>query len=433
MRRIRMLQMGASSKFLLLSFRIRCSPKKKTNQRVALFFHFASRSFDVCFLNDIAVANSSLIREYSLVDPRVKDLMLTVKRWTKAYKINSAKDNYISSYGWMNLVIFYLQCLNFVPNLQCPNLMKAVGVTRDPEEFWHSVNNLDTCSLLFTQIVQANAWKQPEELKDIPVAGLMYGFFEFYSNRFPSSFFAISMKRGNVSLPKLTCRKRSTFFCIEDPFETFDSHCPHDLGTPANEGCANEMYKYLREGEAYLREILIGKKKATGLWPKPPFMDPQPPRQSGKKNGQFLRSSPHALNKKVTAPITGEAGGADDMDVEEETDDMEVEEQEQPPSNDQGKQETHRGNRNRNRRPGAKKGKANQDNRDGKVNAQSQGGGQGPQNGHTDQQEGQKAGRGQGRNNRGGRGGGRGRGRGRGRGGPHTIGGRGPQQGAPEN
>jgi hypothetical protein len=351
--------------------------------------------------------------------------MLTVKRWTKAYKINSAKDNYISSYGWMNLVIFYLQCLNFVPNLQCPNLMKAVGVTPDPEDFWHTVNNLDTCSLLFAQIVQAKAWKQPEELEDIPVSGLLYGFFEFYSNRFPSSFFAISMKRGDVSLPKLTCRKRSAFFCIEDPFETFDSHCPHDLGTPANEGCASEMYTYLREGEAYLREILIGNKKATGLWPKPPFTDPQPSRQSGKKNGQFLQSRPKGLRGKIvvppTATITGEAGGADGMEVEE---------QEQPPSNDQGNQQAHRGNRGRNRLPRAKKkGKAHQDIHNGEVIAQNQGGGQGPQNGHTDQQEGKKAGRGKGRNNRRGRGGGRGRGRD----GPHTIGGRGHQQGAPDN
>jgi hypothetical protein len=345
--------------------------------------------------------------------------MLTVKRWTKAYKIHSAKDNYISSYAWMNLVIFYLQCLNFVPNLQCPNLMKAVGVTPDPEQFWHSVNNLDTCSLLLNQVVQANAWKQPEELKDIPVTGLLYGFFEFYSHRFPSPFFAISIKRGDVSLPKLTCRKRSVFFCIEDPFETFDSHCPHDLGTPANEGCANEMYRYLREGEAYLREILIGKKKATGLWPNPPFIDPQPSRKSGHKNAP--RFSPPALNGNSdvppTAPITGEACGADVLEAEE---------QEQHQSNDQTSQQAQRSNR-RKRWPRAKKkGKAHQDNHNGEVNAQNQGEGQGPQNNHTDQQEGKKPGRGQGRNNRGGRGRGRGRG-------THTIGGRGHQQGAPEN
>jgi hypothetical protein len=358
--------------------------------------------------------------------------MLTVKRWTKAYEINSAKDNYISSYAWMNLVIFYLQCFNFVPNLQCPHLMKAVGVTPDPEEFWHSVNNLDTCSLTFTQIVQANAWKQPEELKDIPVSGLLYGFFEFYSNRFPSSFFAISIKRGDVSLPKLTCRKRSVFLCIEDPFETFDSHCPHDLGTPASEGCASEMYKYMCEGEAYLRGILTGQKKATGLWPKPPFIDPQPSGKIGKKNRHFQRSIPHALNGRgvvpSTVPITSEASGADDMEV----DDMVVDEQEQPRSNDRGNQHAHRGNRDKNRWPrGKKKGKPLQDNQNGEVHdAQNRGGGGGPQNGHTAQQEGQKAGRGQGRNNRGGRGR---RGRGRGRGGAHTIGGRGGQQGAAEN
>jgi DNA polymerase sigma len=159
-------------------------------------------SFDICFLNDIAVANSSLIREYSIVDPRVRPLMLAVKKWTKAFKIDSAKDNYISSYAWINLVIFYLQCLGFVPNLQSTELIKAVGVTPNPEgNYWHFVNNLDTCTLTWNQVEKGEAWKQPAELQAIPVSALLYGFFEFYTRRFPSGVFAVASRKEILAFP----------------------------------------------------------------------------------------------------------------------------------------------------------------------------------------------------------------------------------------
>eukprot|EP00532_Pseudo-nitzschia_australis_P011780 CAMPEP_0168218062 /NCGR_PEP_ID=MMETSP0140_2-20121125/7646_1 /TAXON_ID=44445 /ORGANISM="Pseudo-nitzschia australis, Strain 10249 10 AB" /LENGTH=608 /DNA_ID=CAMNT_0008145991 /DNA_START=194 /DNA_END=2017 /DNA_ORIENTATION=+ len=64
------------------------------------FTEDGSINFDICFLNDIAVANSGLLREYSLVDPRVRRLMIAVKQWAKEHKINSAKEKCLSSYTW---------------------------------------------------------------------------------------------------------------------------------------------------------------------------------------------------------------------------------------------------------------------------------------------------------------------------------------------
>jgi hypothetical protein len=290
MRIIHILPTEVSSKFLLGS----SSVMTTTVLKVPLTISFIS-SFDICFLNDIAVANSSLIREYSLVDTRVKSLMLAIKRWAKEYSINSAKDNYVSSYAWMIMVIFYLQWLGFVPNLQCPQLMQAVGVVPDPEgNYWHFVNHLDTCFLTWAQVNQAKAWAQPTELKNIPISGLLYGFFEFYSQRFSPAFYAISIKRGDISLPKTSFRKRTLFFCIEDPFETFDSHCPHDLSAPVSENGVKDMMQFLRDGEEHLRNVFLGKTtQETGPWPKPPFVEPQPPRRGRNgKNPQFSRSGP---------------------------------------------------------------------------------------------------------------------------------------------
>ena len=93
--------------------------------------------FDLCFLNSIAVVNSSLIREYSLFE-NVRVLMLSVKSFAKLNRIASAADGTASSYTWMVLVIFYLQCLGYVPNLQCPNLLEEHDFEVDPTNPWHA-------------------------------------------------------------------------------------------------------------------------------------------------------------------------------------------------------------------------------------------------------------------------------------------------------
>eukprot|EP00980_Cylindrotheca_fusiformis_P002902 scaffold675_cov103-Cylindrotheca_fusiformis.AAC.13 len=230
-----------------------------------------SLNFDICFLNDVAVANSNLLREYSLVDPRARSLMMAVKKWTKDMSLNSARDKTISSYAWINLCIFYLQCLGFVPNLQSRKLMKDLGVTADPEgNYWHFVDNLDTFTLKWSKLEEGGSWKQPSEFRNTPVSVLLYGFFEFYSKRFPSALFAISIKQGTIVLPKLASPEVSEFFSIEDPFETYDSHCPHDLGHPAMGKGVRYIFQCLRDAEDHVRDILLGTtKNPTSLWPEP--------------------------------------------------------------------------------------------------------------------------------------------------------------------
>jgi senataxin/terminal uridylyltransferase len=234
-------------------------------------------SFDICFLNDIAVANSGLLREYSLVDPRVRTLMMSVKQWAKEFGINSAKDNHISSYTWMNLVVFYLQCIRFLPNLQSPALMEAVGLVPDPNDnYWHFVNNLDTCTLSWDAVRKANEWIMPSELDYVPLPALLYGFFEFYGFRFPWTS-AVSIKQGDIVVSKLATGKVCAFFSIEDPFETYDSHCPHDLGTPCSENGSSYIMHCLRDAERHLKGVLSGDGANTEkLWPKGPALEPEP-------------------------------------------------------------------------------------------------------------------------------------------------------------
>mmetsp|Transcript_27018 Transcript_27018/g.38006 ORF Transcript_27018/g.38006 Transcript_27018/m.38006 type:complete len:295 (+) Transcript_27018:320-1204(+) len=126
-------------------------------------------NFDLCFLNDIAVVNSSLLREYSLVDPRAKLLMLFVKAWARDGKVNSAAESSLSSYTWMNMVIFYLQCLGMLPNLQDPTLMSQSGVIPNPMNPFHCVDGLSTAFATWEEVHCGGHWKPPSEkspLKD---------------------------------------------------------------------------------------------------------------------------------------------------------------------------------------------------------------------------------------------------------------------------
>ncbi|CAB9510744.1 Terminal uridylyltransferase 7 [Seminavis robusta] len=239
--------------------------------------------FDICFLNDIAVANSNLLREYSLMHESVRQLMIAVKAWAKEHNICSAQDNCLSSYAWMNMVVFYLQCIDFVPNLQCQTLAARVGIQRSTDNYWHNVNDLDTFYLTFEQAKLG--WKRPEHFDEYPVSNvaLLYGFFHFYACSFSRQFSMVSIKRGKDDIrPKTSFRKCSPFFVIEDPFETFASHCPHDLGIPVHESQCRRILSIIAMTEEHLGKIVgnNGGVSEGPLWPA------KVPAKSKNKNGE---------------------------------------------------------------------------------------------------------------------------------------------------
>jgi senataxin/terminal uridylyltransferase len=209
-----------------------------------------SLSFDLCFLNDIAVVNSSLLREYSLFDNRVRILMLSIKSFAKLNKIASAADGTLSSYSWLNLVVFYLQCIGFLPTLQCPKMMEDHGFKPDPTgNRWHSINGLETFYLTRDVVSERQLWKQSPQCNDVNLPILLFGFFNFYSNVFPQQTVAASIRLGEISLQKTSFHGTSKLWrmCIEDPFETHCSHYPHDLGCHLKERGQEQMNDHLKQ------------------------------------------------------------------------------------------------------------------------------------------------------------------------------------------
>ena len=217
-----------------------------------------SLSFDLCFLNEIAVVNSSLLKEYSLFDKNVRLLMLSVKSFAKLNGIASAADGTLSSYSWLNLVVFYLQCIDMVPALNCPKTMESHQLQHDPTNPWHSINGLQTVYLTKDMVTEKNIWQRSSHVIHTNPAILLYGFFNFYSAIFPQHTVAASIRFGEMSLQKTCLHQSSRLWriCVEDPFETCDSHCPHDLGCHVKEDGQKRINKCLVQAKKMLASVL---------------------------------------------------------------------------------------------------------------------------------------------------------------------------------
>ncbi len=218
-----------------------------------------SLSFDLCFLNEIAVVNSSLLKEYSLFDKNVRLLMLSIKSFAKMNSIASAANGTLSSYTWLNLVIFYLQCVGMVPVLNCPKMMESHQLQYDPNDPWHSINGLQTLYLTKDVVMKKNIWQRPSHAIHTSPTMLMYGFFNFYVAIFPHQTVAASIRFGEMSLQKTCLHQSSKLWrmCVEDPFETCDSHCPHDLGCHVlDENCQKRINECLTQAKSMLESLL---------------------------------------------------------------------------------------------------------------------------------------------------------------------------------
>ena len=212
--------------------------------------------FDLCFLNDIAVVNSSLLREYSLFDNRVRIMMLSVKSFAKTNNLASAADGTLSSYTWNNLVVFYLQCIGMLPVLQCPTMIEEHDWEVDMSDRRNSINGLDTFYLSKDMVEKKGIWQPSPGAKDSNLTMLLYGFFNFYTNIFPSTVTAASIRLGKITLQKTCLAAKLGKLSVEDPFEICSSHCPHDLGSHAKEDGQVKISKQLMHATKELGELI---------------------------------------------------------------------------------------------------------------------------------------------------------------------------------
>ena len=75
---------------------------------------------NISFNHEVVIHNSALLRAYSSISPRVRELVVLVKHWAKKREINDALQGTLSSYSYVLLVIAFLQGEGLLPDLQHP-------------------------------------------------------------------------------------------------------------------------------------------------------------------------------------------------------------------------------------------------------------------------------------------------------------------------
>ncbi|KAJ3091881.1 hypothetical protein HK102_012931 [Quaeritorhiza haematococci] len=73
---------------------------------------------DIGFQNTLAIYNTRLLKTYSSIDPRFRDLVFIVKYWSKRRNINEPYQRTLSSYCYVLMIIHLLQIRGVLPCLQ---------------------------------------------------------------------------------------------------------------------------------------------------------------------------------------------------------------------------------------------------------------------------------------------------------------------------
>ncbi|KAM0786095.1 hypothetical protein ACM66B_006906 [Microbotryomycetes sp. NB124-2] len=182
-------------------------------------------SCDIGFENRLALENTRLLRTYSLVDPRLRVLVLFLKVWTKRRKINNPYRGTLSSYGFVLLVIHFLAQVKkppVLPNLQQLPLTKTVPL-EELEMDGNDVTFFDDLDSL------PNVWQCTNQDN---VGDLLIEFFRYFSKDFTYNQSVISIRsevgcltkeskgwmHENDYDPDIIIRDQYRL-CIEDPFQ----------------------------------------------------------------------------------------------------------------------------------------------------------------------------------------------------------------------
>ncbi|GFR03716.1 poly(A) RNA polymerase gld-2 homolog A [Trichonephila clavata] len=167
---------------------------------------------DLNINNTIGIRNTQLLSSYARTDKRLPPLVVLAKIWARHHGINDAKNNSLSSYSIVLMVIHYLQYRCQPPVLPCLQKLQS-------DKFLPST---DIRKLKLHEDLPDFISENHEDLGD-----LFIGFLKYYSEEFNYQKNAISIRLGCV-IPREDAAYNSSpknkvahwkFLCIEEPFD----------------------------------------------------------------------------------------------------------------------------------------------------------------------------------------------------------------------
>ncbi|CAJ1949914.1 unnamed protein product [Sphenostylis stenocarpa] len=173
-------------------------------------------SCDICINNLLAVVNTKLLRDYALIDPRLRQLAFIIKHWAKSRRVNETYHGTLSSYAYVLMCIHYLQ-------MRRPAILPCL-------------QDMDTTYCVTVDDVNCAFFDKVEKLGDFgrhnkeTIAQLVRGFFHYWAYCHDYANAVISVRTGSIISKREKDWTRRIgldrhLICIEDPFET-----SHDLG-----------------------------------------------------------------------------------------------------------------------------------------------------------------------------------------------------------
>ncbi|KAI9909350.1 hypothetical protein PsorP6_015282 [Peronosclerospora sorghi] len=194
---------------------------------------------DLCVENPLAQRNTALLRAYASADPRVRVLASVLKHFVKQRRMNCAAEGTLSSYGYLLLLIHFLQRQDppVLPVLQAlpptwptePRATLPSVWCRGPSDEGSSARGIDT--YFFDPFACQDPRAPLAALRDFgarntqSVGELLLGFWRYYGLVFDASRHVVSIRVPEAQpLTKEAKRQTAqwrltTRLSIEDPFE----------------------------------------------------------------------------------------------------------------------------------------------------------------------------------------------------------------------
>jgi len=172
---------------------------------------FSGCHCDLSVNNEMAVRNTHLLRAYSKMDDRVRPLVMAVKKWASARKINDATQGTLSSYAIVLMCVHYLQCGCKPP--------VVISLQKYYPEYFSSDSDVN-------QLHYFEPWKMipcnTSENK-LSVGELFVSFFQYYANVFSWDTQVISVREGCCVMKQKYKGFEDKYMCVEDPYESYNT------------------------------------------------------------------------------------------------------------------------------------------------------------------------------------------------------------------
>uniref|UniRef100_A0A8C7ZPZ2 polynucleotide adenylyltransferase n=1 Tax=Oryzias sinensis TaxID=183150 RepID=A0A8C7ZPZ2_9TELE len=157
--------------------------------------------FDLNINNTVGIRNTFLLRSYAHADPRVRPMILVVKKWACHHQINDASKGTLSSYTLVLMVLHYLQSL--FSSYACFSLQDCFSPCME-------IDMVPEGSTHVPPYISRNQSSLGE---------LLLGFLRYYASEFSWDKRVISVREA-TAFPKTYAQEwRKKFICVEEPFE----------------------------------------------------------------------------------------------------------------------------------------------------------------------------------------------------------------------